>query len=209
MAALEILDTPSRASVLLDEVRLSIMRELTQPDSAAGVARRLGLPRQRVNYHLKALEKEGFVQLVEERRKGNCHERVVRARASAYLVSPDALGDLGPDPRTMGDRFSLSHLVAVAARIIGDLARLSARRAGQPVTTMTVQGDIRFSSAADRDAFAEDLAKEFAALVREYHDDSSTDGLDYRVIIGAHPAITKDEQGNDLDQSDVILEDAR
>lgn len=213
MAALEILDSPARAATLLDEIRLRIVGELTQPDSAAGIARRLGLPRQRVNYHLRALEQDGFVELVEERRKGNCTERVVKASASSYLVGPDAMGDLGPDPRTIRDRFSLAYLVAVAARTIAELGRLSARarRAGKPVSTMTLQADIRFASAADRDAFAEDLTKEIASLVREYHDDSSMDGRVYRVIIGAYPAITKDEHGNELppEDTDLMLGDVR
>ena len=207
----EILDSPARASVLLDETRLRLVRELERPDSAAGVARRLGLPRQRVNYHLRELEKEGFLELVEERRKGNCVERLVKARASAYLVGPEATGALSPDPATIRDRFSLAYLVAVAARIIRDLGILTRRAAGKRIATMTLQADIRFASAEDRAAFAEDLTKEFTALVRDYHDESATDGRVYRVIIGAYPAITKDERGKDLpiDQADLRLGDVR
>lgn len=205
MTTLEVLESPARASALLDDMRLRIVAALRQPDSAAGVARRLGLPRQRVNYHLRALEKEGFVRLVEERRKGNCTERVVQANASAYLVGPGALGGLAPDVRAVRDRFSVACLVAVAARVIADVGMLS-RRADTPVSTMALQADIRFASSEDRDAFAEDLKNEIANLVREYHDDSRTDGRVHRVIIGAYPAITTDEHGNDLpaDEADVM-----
>src|SRR5262250_3074362 len=58
---------------------MRILEQLAEPDSAAGVARRLKLPRQQISYHLRELEHAGLVELVEERRKGNCLERVVRA----------------------------------------------------------------------------------------------------------------------------------
>ncbi|KAB2955835.1 MAG: winged helix-turn-helix transcriptional regulator, partial [Thermoanaerobaculia bacterium] len=71
------------------------------PATAAGLARRLGLPRQRVNYHLRELEKAGLVELVEERRRGNCVERLVRATARAFLLGPEALGAQAADPAAL------------------------------------------------------------------------------------------------------------
>ena len=79
-------------------VLFQLYQQLAEPDSASGVARRLGLPRQQVNYHLRELEKQGFLEFIEERRKGNCMERLVRATARTYLISPEALGHLGPTP---------------------------------------------------------------------------------------------------------------
>jgi DNA-binding transcriptional ArsR family regulator len=70
-----------RATVLLNPLRLRILRELREPDSASGLSRKIGMPRQKLNYHLRELESAGFLQLVEERRKGNCTERVLRASA--------------------------------------------------------------------------------------------------------------------------------
>ena len=60
------------------------------------LAERIGLARQRVNYHLKTLEKHGLVELVDERRKGNCMERVLRATAASYVISPAALAPVQP-----------------------------------------------------------------------------------------------------------------
>jgi len=84
-------------------------------------------------------------------------------------------------------------------------------RAGQPVSTLTIQADVRFATPADRGAFAEDLTPELAALVREYHDDTSTDGRVYRVVVGAYPAITRDESGRELspDEADLSPGDVR
>ena len=73
--ALDVIRRPDSAAALLDPVRQQLLAQLAEPDSAAGLARRLRLPRQRINYHLRALERAGLLELVEERRKGNCIER--------------------------------------------------------------------------------------------------------------------------------------
>lgn len=99
MAALEIkvLDRTA-AAALLDPARLEVYRALREGDSAASVARKLGLPRQRVNYHLRELETAGLVEAVGERRKGNCTERLLRPIARSFAISPAVLGDLGVAP---------------------------------------------------------------------------------------------------------------
>src|SRR5690349_15318282 len=116
-----------RSESLFRPMRLRILTELAAPDTAAGVARRLAVPRQKINYHLRELEREGMVELVEERKKGNCVERVVRATARSYLVSAEALGTLAADPDSINDHFSSAYLVAVAARAIRELAELRQR----------------------------------------------------------------------------------
>ena len=94
-AALAVIRDPVQAAALLQPERLRLLEALGEPDSASGLARRFELPRQRLNYHLKELEKAGLVELVEERRKGNCIERVVRATARRYVISPEVLGEIG------------------------------------------------------------------------------------------------------------------
>ncbi|MBI1789124.1 MAG: helix-turn-helix transcriptional regulator, partial [Acidobacteria bacterium] len=140
-AAVEVIRGLESAAALLDPTRLQMLNLLAEADSASGLARRLKQPRQRVNYHLRELEKQGLVELVEERRKGNCIERVVRATARRYLISPEVLGKLGADPAEARDNFSASYLVAVAARAIREIAvlRIRAERAKQRLATLTVQ----------------------------------------------------------------------
>jgi hypothetical protein len=112
------------------------------------------------NYHLRELEKHGLIEQLEERKKGNCVERIVRATARHYLISPEALGNLASDPGQIQDRFSSTYLVAVAARAIRDLAvlRTRAEKAGKKLATFTLETNVRFASAADQHAFAEELA---------------------------------------------------
>ena len=77
-APIQVIQSADTAATLFSPARMRILEHLSKPDSAAGVARRLELPRQQIGYHLRELEQAGLVELVEERRKGNCIERVVR-----------------------------------------------------------------------------------------------------------------------------------
>jgi DNA-binding transcriptional ArsR family regulator len=186
----------ARASHLLDPMRVSLLEKLAEPGSASSLARELGLPRQRVNYHLRELEKAGFVEFVEERRKGNCVERLVKATARSYLISPEVLGALGRTPEERQDRFSASYLMAAAGRIIRDVSEQAARAAAakKRVATLTLEADIRFASAEARAAFAEELSNAIARLAARYHDAASPGGRPFRLVIGSYPAPKKEKR---------------
>jgi len=193
--AIAFVHDPRRAATLLDPLRLRLLERLRQPDSASGLARRLRLPRQKVNYHLRELEKAKLVELVEERRKGNCIERVVRATAVSYVIDPGALGALSADASQVRDRFSYAYLVAVAARAIRELAALrpGAEKAGKKLATLTLETELRFASAKSRNAFAEELASAVADLTAKYHDEESPGGRRFRFFVGAYPTLKKEE----------------
>jgi DNA-binding transcriptional ArsR family regulator len=188
LATLQIVQSPDKAGVLLQPGRLRLLEQLTEPDSAAGLARRLGVPRQKLNYHLRELEREGFLELVEERRKGNCIERVLRAVAREFLIAPQT-GD-----RVAADRFSAAYLASSAARVIRELAALwiRARRAGKRIATLTLETEIRFQSAASRAAFAEELTASIARLAAKYHNEGAEGGRRFRLIAASYPALTMD-----------------
>jgi DNA-binding transcriptional ArsR family regulator len=179
---------------MLDPLRLRILEELRSPESAAGVARKLNLPRQKVNYHLRELEKHGFVEQVEERRKGNCTERIVRATARYYLILPQAVGQLAVEPSAIEDHFSSTYLVAVAAEAIREVAyaQKAAKKSAKKLATLTVQSEIQFASAADRSAFAEELSNAVAKIVRKYHTDENS-GRRFKLFLGMYPSIPKEE----------------
>src|SRR6266540_2313762 len=175
----------------LDPVRARLLAELAKPGSATMLAGRLGLPRQRVNYHVRELERHGLVELVEERRKGNVTERVLRATASSYVISPAALAAVQPDPARSPDRLSARWLLAVAARLVRDVGELiaGATNAHKRLATFAMDGEVRFASAADRAAFAEELASAVTGLVAKYHDETAERGRDHRVIVAIHPSV--------------------
>lgn len=185
-----VIDDPAAAGVSLDPIRARLLAELTEPCSAATLAARVGLPRQKVNYHLRTLERHGLVELAEERRKGNCTERVMRATAASYVISPTALATVQPDPARAPDQLSARWLLAVAARLVRDVGELiaGATRAGKRVATFAVDGEIRFASARDRAAFTEELGDAVTRLVRKYHHADAERGRDYRLVVAVHPS---------------------
>jgi predicted ArsR family transcriptional regulator len=149
-----------------------LLDELDEPESAAGLAARLGLPRQKVNYHLRELERDGLVELVEERRRRGFVERRLRSTAR--------------------DRFSSAYLVRAASRLADDVATLrrAAAEADQPLLTLTAETEIRFESPAELKAFARDLTR----LVAKYDRPELAQSRSYRAVVGLHPTITKGEQ---------------
>lgn len=187
----EVIEDTEAATVALDPVRARLLGELAVPASAAGLAARVGLPRQKVNYHLKALEAHGLVRLAEERRHGGITERVLEASAASYVVSPAAVTASAADPDASADRLSAGHLVALAGRVVREVGRLVRRAgtSGDRVPTLTVDTRIGFRSAADRAAFAEDLTAAVADLAARYHHD---DGRPYRLLVAAHPVPEED-----------------
>ncbi|MPZ82151.1 MAG: helix-turn-helix domain-containing protein [Actinophytocola sp.] len=184
-----VIEDPAAAEVSLDPIRAKLLAELAEPGSATTLANRVGLPRQKVNYHLRALEKHGLVELVEERKKGNVTERVLQATASSYVISPMALSAVQPDPERAPDRLSARWLLAVASRLVRDVGMLitGATKAQKRVATFALDGEVRFASAADRAAFAEELAHTVTTLIGRYHDENAAGGRDHRLIVAIHP----------------------
>lgn len=183
------IDDPAAAGVSLDPVRGRLLSELAVPGSATTLARQLSLPRQKVNYHLRALERHGLVRLVEERRRGNCTERVLQASAASYVISPRVLAGVQPDPAISPDRLSARWLLALAARTLREVGEslAGARSAGRPLATFALDGEIRFATAAQRAAFADELTTAVTALVAKYHDQSAPGGRDHRLVLAVHP----------------------
>jgi DNA-binding transcriptional ArsR family regulator len=183
-----VIDDPSAAMAALDPVRAEILAILAEPGSSTTVATVIGRPRQQVNYHLRTLERHGLVRLVEERPKRGLTERVMRASARTYALSPSTLGRNAADPgRT--DRLSTRYLIAVAARMVGEVADLARRadEAGKPLATLAIDSEIRFASAADRAAFTAELTTAVNALAAKYHDEQADRGRWHRVVVAAHP----------------------
>lgn len=186
MHDVEVIESPSAAAVALDPIRARLLGELADPASAATLAARVGIARQKVNYHLRTLEAHGLVELSEERRHGGITERVLRASATSYVVSPAAISASASNPDGTADRLSAGYLIALAGRMVREVGALArrARVSGERVPTFAVDTVIGFRSAADRAAFAEEATAAVRALAARYHHD---DGQPFRLVVVAHP----------------------
>src|SRR5438445_10106701 len=186
---IQVIDDPAAATVALEPMRSRLLSELAAPASAATLATRVGLARQKVNYHLHALEAHGLVRLAQERKWGGLTERLMVATAASYVVSPSALGPVAADPDREADHLSAGYLIALAARIIREVSGLlrRSREIGKRLATLSLDTEIRFRSAADRAAFSNDLVKAVTTLVARYHDESAPGGRAHRLVVVAHP----------------------
>ena len=191
MLDVALIHEPAAAVVSLDPVRARLLAELVEPASATALGARVGLPRQKVNYHLRELEKHGLVALVEERRKGNCTERILQATARSFVISPAALADVAPSAGRAPDRASAHWLLALAGQLVHDVGELLTRSASaqRRVATFAIDGEVRFATAADRAAFATELGDAVGALVAKYHDEGASHGRAHRLVVAVHPTV--------------------
>ncbi|HEX6091011.1 MAG TPA: helix-turn-helix domain-containing protein [Gemmatimonadales bacterium] len=188
-SALAVIADSAPAASLLEPTRLQLLERLREPGSAAEVARSLGLPRQRIGYHVRELQKQGLLREVGTRRKGSATERLLQTTARHYLISPEVLGALGADPSEVRDRLSSSYLVAVAAESIRAVSRLraGAERAGKQLPTLTMHVDVRFGTPDRQQEFARELADALARLVQRYHDPEAAGGRTFTFALLGHP----------------------
>ncbi|BBY80724.1 helix-turn-helix transcriptional regulator [Mycolicibacterium pulveris] len=194
MLDVEVIADPAAAVSALDPVRARLLAELTEPASAAALASRVGISRQKVNYHLRALEGHRLVRQAGERRWGGLKERLLVATAMSYVVSPRALGPVATDPGRTNDRLSASYLIALAARAVREVGELwaTARKADKRLATLSIDTAIRFRSPADRAAFTQELSDTVTSLVARYHDESDTRSRGYRLLVAAYPKPEED-----------------
>jgi DNA-binding transcriptional ArsR family regulator len=188
-ASVALVDRPDRVREVLSPIRLTLLHRLRTPSSASQLASGLGLGRQRVNYHLRALERAGFIELVEERQRRGCVERMLVARARAFVVDPEVVG-AGGGARGQAeaqDRFSAEHLIHSAASVVRHVSRMQAAadREGTRLLTFTIDTELTFDAPADLERFTTALAA-FIAQHAARH--AAVAGRRYRIVAGGHPA---------------------
>lgn len=202
MLDVDIIDNPDAAALVLDPIKRQLLAELGTPASAATLAGRVGLTRQKVNYHLRALEEHKLVEPAEQRRWGGLTERLMVATAASYVVSPAALGPLAVDPARNTDRLSASYLIALVARAMREVGALwrAARRADKRLATLSIDTVIRFRSPAERAAFTAEIADTIARLAARYHDPNAPDARPHRLLVASYPApAAATEENSDAD----------
>ncbi|MGB0035917.1 MAG: helix-turn-helix domain-containing protein [Candidatus Acidiferrales bacterium] len=193
-----------RAAALLHPLRLRILEALREPDSAAGLARRLRLPRQKVNYHVRELARTHFLERAGQRRRRNMVERRFRTTAQGYILSPELLGRLGVPRQQAEDAFSAATLLGLMALGQSELGRASREAAeqGKRLSTMSVSSELRFESAEQRARFAAELQRAIVEVVGRYASPHTLDegapgpGRPYRLVVGCYPIPPKPKAEN-------------
>ena len=189
--AFDIIDDPARARAALQPTRLRLLHLLERPQSAPQLAKEMGMPRQRVLYHLRRLEAQQLVQAHEHGSVGRRIDRSYVRTATSYAIAPKTLGGVSVDSRTVADAFSSAYLSAVAGRALNDLAALgrAAAERGKRVPTLTLETDVRFATPADQRRFADELTTALATLAAKYHQPNAPQGRTFRVFACGYPAV--------------------
>ena len=185
----------AEASTLLHPLRLRILDRARTPRSAADIAAELGLPRQKVNYHVRELHRARLLRKAGRHRKRNLYEQRYVATARSYLLSPDLLGPLRGDPRDVQDRFSAAYLLATGGRLVAEVERATrgAAEQGKKLATLTIDAALRFENAKQRTAFTGALHEAVARVIAEHASPYTRDdgkrgrGRPYRLVVGCHP----------------------
>ena len=100
-AGMTLLEDGRQVRTALSPLRRQLLAMLQEPSSASELGVRLGMPRQKVNYHLGLLERAGLIRLVETRARRGCVERIMQASAKAFVVDPQLMGE-GAQPSLEG-----------------------------------------------------------------------------------------------------------
>jgi len=185
---LECIADVRRASVLLDPLRLRILECARQPASSTEIAARLSLPRQKVNYHVRALHRARFLERAGQKKKRNLIERRFQATAEAYVLAPEVLGPAGADTAKIEDTFSAAYLMALASRLHSELGRVSreADAEGKRLSTLSISADLRFQSAEERARFADALHAAVIDVIARFTTPTEG-GRPYRLVVGCYP----------------------
>ncbi len=184
-----------RAEALLHPLRMQILRLAQSPVSATEIAGRLGMPRQRVNYHVRRLADRGLLRRAGRQRKRNMVEQRYRATARSFLFVPDILGPLEPDWRKIEDTASAGYLLALTAQVQSDVARAreAARQQGTRLSTLSVKSQFRFEKPEQRAEFARALRQAVVDVIARHtlpHELASgrpAPGPPYRLVLACYP----------------------
>lgn len=190
MDTLVALTDPVRAELIMHPLRRRILAGAVKaPISATEVAAVLGETRQKVNYHVRALVEAGLLEAAGERQRRGLVEKLYRASARRYSLTPEVLGELAPLAGEFTDAFAAATLVALAGRVQAEVGR-SARQAkssGKRLATVSVDTEVSFTSAAEQAAFAEALTQAVADVTSRFAKPAAAGDHRYRVVLGAYP----------------------
>jgi DNA-binding transcriptional ArsR family regulator len=199
---LESIGNRQRAGALLHPLRQRLLSLSKEPASASELARRLGLPRQRVNYHVRKLESAGFLKPAGRARKGNMIEHKYVATARAYVLSPGLLGPIGADWRDIADTASADYLLALAEQVRSDVGRSAAEAEtdGKRIATLSLKSQFRFDSPGQRSDFAAAVRTAVVDVIARHSSPNRLEngrpgkGKPFRLVLACYPVAAESDE---------------
>ena len=165
------------------------MRELARPRTCNDLAETFGGSPQRIYYHIKVLERAGFVEKVAERRVRGLRQGIYRASAYSYWLSPELAGQFHKPPR---DDMGLSYLLELAEQLHIEVGALAETSGDTP--NLAVNAQIELAGARDRSAFLEELQDTLTRLAEKYGARSGQPTELYRLMVATYPIASTEEE---------------
>jgi DNA-binding transcriptional ArsR family regulator len=190
---LEWVSDPRQAVSLLEPLRARILMLARQPASATDLAARLGLPRQRVNYHVRELARTGLLRRAGRRRRRNMFEQRYVASATSYILLPELLGSVRADWRVISDAGSVAYLAALTDQMQADVARAAQAARGKKVSSLVVKSQFRFESSEQRERFDRELQSAVVTVIARFTSPNlnasgePSAGSPHRLVLGCYP----------------------
>jgi DNA-binding transcriptional ArsR family regulator len=181
-----------QAVELLKPIRIELLKRLDKPITCPELGEFFHESAQKIYYHIKALERAGLVEKVEERRVRGVVEGYYQAKARSYWLAPQLVGQVGGEQATE-DQTSLRFLLSLAEEIHADIGHLGHEsEAGNDVPSLGLSANVYLPNGERRAAFLEDVQVMFQELARKYGtpaDSSmdSTQGHNFRLILACYP----------------------
>jgi DNA-binding transcriptional ArsR family regulator len=188
-----LVENAEQAMALLHPLRADLVSRLLEPASAAELARAIGEAPQRLNYHLKALEKVGLIRKVGTRQVRNLVEVLYQAVAKTFILA-ESLSLPADTLERLKEHGSLLQLVTTAEQMKKDAVLLMEQlpTAGE-IPSASLQLQLHLKDEEDRQAFVEEYVGLVQKLVTKYH--GKREGAEaYQVILAAYP---KPKQGGE------------
>jgi DNA-binding transcriptional ArsR family regulator len=181
-----VLESPEQAMALLNPLRGEIVAHLMEPASASEVARQLNETPQRINYHLKSLEKVGIVRRVGSRQVRNLVEVLFQAVAKSFVLA-ESLSMKPETVRKLKDQGALSHLITTSERMKKDaLLLMEQSDENEVIASAALQLQVSLADPEQRHAFVEEYVSLVHKLVAKYHSDSKQEDT-YQVLLAVYP----------------------
>jgi biotin operon repressor len=188
-------DAP-RAGVMLKPLRLEILAAAREPQSATAIAATLGLPRQKVNYHVRQLARAGFLRRAGRQRKRGLVEQKYVVTARAFLLGSAVLGPMSTEAEH-GDKMSAAYLLTLAAQMQREASHAwrDAHAEGKRLPVLSLDTEIAFESPDQRARFADALAAAVTKVVADHTVPAAVatrSARPFRLVLGCYPIPRKD-----------------
>lgn len=170
MKEVQSIDTLERAQALLHPLRVRLLALAAEPVSAVELARELGETPQKINYHLKELEKAGLLKKVREEKVRNLTKAYYQVQARSLLFSPGFVAERGADARVARDQVSLHNLLGLSHELERDVIGLlnRSKSEGMAAASLGAKAELAFPDGEARRGFLEAYVSMLDELVRRF-----------------------------------------